>query len=196
MEKSRIGPRDGLPKLSIVLSPELPDLYVCLIGFAAELQEGTTPKIHYEGSNESPIPEGAFPNGKPRRFCYVTPKFAGGKRLTEDSNLPSIYRRPARAAFVRGPGGETPSGRANPKTPPRLVASKIPSPEGLKKFGWLARRGGGFRLGGVPKGKWMGSVSLNLRSLQARFWRFKGGTSPLSGFGDNVPEERGGPGRP
>ncbi len=35
----------------------------------------------------------------------------GGKGLTEVSNLPSIYRRPARAAFVRGPGGETPAGR-------------------------------------------------------------------------------------
>ena len=75
----------------------------------------------------------------------------GGKGLTEDSNLPSIYRRPARAAFVRGPGGETPAGMGqSDKTPPRLVASKIPSPGGLKKFGWTARRGGGFRLGGAP----------------------------------------------
>lgn len=36
-----IAPGDELPKLSIVLSPQLPDLYVCLIGFTAELLEGT-----------------------------------------------------------------------------------------------------------------------------------------------------------
>ena len=39
-----MGPRDGLPKLSIVLSPQLSTLYVCLIGFTAELQEGLTTK--------------------------------------------------------------------------------------------------------------------------------------------------------
>ena len=48
------------------------------------------------------------------------------------------------AAFVGGPIR---------KTPRRLVASKIPFPEGLKYFGWIARRRGGFRLGRVPKEK-------------------------------------------
>lgn len=53
-------------------------------------------------------------------------------------------------------------GRANPKSPRRLAASKIPCPAGPQCFGWLARRRGDFRLGGVPKGKGMGSNSENL----------------------------------
>src|SRR5208337_4838956 len=96
--------RDELPKLSIAQSPGPIDPLCLLYGFTAELQEGTTTKIHQENKNhltthhhriqarffwESPIPEvpGAFgfseggdevlsKMGNRGGITFLTPKFS------------------------------------------------------------------------------------------------------------------------
>ena len=89
---------------------------------------------------------------EPVFLCYGR-NLPGGKGLTEASNFQSIYRLPARAAFGRGPGGEPPlwEGQST-KTPPRIAASKFPSPGGLTYF-WLAGKPGRGPCGlaGSPK---------------------------------------------
>jgi len=102
--KTVIGPRDELPKLSIAQSPGPIDPLCLLYGFTAELQEGTTTKIHHETKNrftihhhriqarffwESPLPEvpGAFgfseggdevlsKMGNRGGITFLTPKFS------------------------------------------------------------------------------------------------------------------------
>ena len=110
-----------------------------------------------------------------------------GKGLLRDSNLPSIYRRPAGAAFGGGPGGEPPLGSANPKAPSPDCGLQNTFPRGLKYFGWLARRGGGFWLGGVPKGKWMGSDASNSRLFKEGFGGSRGALPPCRGPGTTSP---------
>lgn len=102
-----------------------------LFGFASELPEGATTKIHCEGYRESPIPEGTFPNGKPRRFCHVTPKFAGGEKclLRTRTPHPFIGDRPG-PLLAGAQAGSRLCGRANPKSPTRLSAPNFHPPEG------------------------------------------------------------------
>jgi hypothetical protein len=120
---------------------------------------------------------------------------SGGKALTEASNLPTIYGRRARAAFGSGPGVPPPLGSANPKSPTRIATSKKHPPGGLTWFGWRASRGGDFRLGGVPKGKWMGNCSVNLLASSALL-RVQGSLFSLVGVWGRSPRGKGWAGTP
>ncbi len=75
------------------------------------------------------------------------------KALTEDSNLPSLYRLPARAAFGRGPGGEPPLWEGQSEIPDPAFRSKLPPPGGITCFGCGEAGEGTFGLAGSPKAK-------------------------------------------
>ena len=107
-----------------------------------------------------------------------------GNGLTEDSNLPSIYRLPARAAFVSGPGGEPPlRGDQSKNTLPGLQPPKHLPPEGSNTLAGWQDGEGVFWLGGVPKGKWMGSNSSNSGTPKAGLGGSRGSLPPCRGPG-------------
>jgi hypothetical protein len=159
-----IGPRDELPKLSIAQSPGPIDPLCLLYGFTAELQEGTTTKIHQETKNrftthhhriqarffwEFPIPEvrGAFgfseggdevlsKMGNRGGITFLTPKF---------SIFETALRTRTSHPFIGGVPGRHLSfaqacrrlcGSANPKAPsPSCYPAKVLEPFGKWNFG-------------------------------------------------------------
>ena len=112
-----------------------------------------------------------------------------GNGLTEDSNLPSLYRRPARAAFGRGPGGEPPLGSANPKSPTRHSAPKNIPPEGSLTLDCGDAGEGTFGLVGSPKEKGWEEPAQSF--IASRTVLGVQGAPPCRGFGGKAPGERG-----
>src|SRR5689334_1063713 len=94
--------------------------------------ERAAKEVQRRGLGNPRYPKAPFPTANRGGFVMSRRNLPLGKALTEDSKPPSIYRRPARAAFGRGPGGEPPlrEGESD-KAPPRIAASKTPHPVGL-----------------------------------------------------------------
>ena len=90
---------------------------------------------------------------------WPTAKFSIFETALRHSNLPSIDRLPAGRPLPFARAGRRQRGGPIGKTPSRPAASKTPFPEGLRYFGKAGGREGGFTLGRVPAGQWMGTDS-------------------------------------